>query len=212
MKSLTKLFTMMTVLAVLVSCGKENSTGGGSSSSSSSTSTTVSSSGQNFSDYATMRNFYTTKSKADNLSTNTVIYHTGSLFGANSSAVDFNVNWGFAFCVGSENLFGDDSLCNNGYSNSSSQLERIIDEGEYKIVESKSAASVDYKIAVDVFNGGFEYEAKVFNNEDSIYRRMLNLDGKSVNKTYISAANVTMSNGSTLKADLVEYFFSDGSY
>jgi hypothetical protein len=210
MRKLSTLFLFILTMAMFTSCGKENESGSRDPSSSGVSTSTISSGGQNFSSFSTLQTFYKNKSKAENLVANTVIYHTGPLFGASNQS-NINVDFSLVFCVGNKNMIGDDSLCN--YSNSSgSQLSDMVDNGEYKVVKTTSASSVNYEVATGVQNNVFVMADKVFDSSDSILKKMLNLDNKSTRKIVVSAANVVMSNNQQLKSDLVEYFYSDGSY
>jgi hypothetical protein len=210
MRKLSTLFAFVLMMAIATSCGKENKSGGGGSSSSGVSTSTISNGGQNFTSFSALQSFYQSKSKADNLVENTVIYHTGPLFGASNQA-NINVDFSLVFCVGNNNLIGDDSLCNNSNS-SGSQLLNMVNNGEYKVVKTKSANSVSYDMAVGVENNIFVMSERTFDSTDTILRKMLNLDNKATNKVVVSAATVVMSNNQQLKADLVEYFYSDGTY
>lgn len=206
MRKLQTLLLSLTMITLLASCGAENESGN-SSGNSVTTSTTISGGGSNFSSYSALKSYYMNKSFADNLTDNTVIYHIGSYFGAAQATANFN----FAFCFGNKNLFGDDSLC-NGYGNSGNELLQIVNNGEYKVVKDRTSTSVNYDVASGVSNGNFDFSAKLFDDQDSIYKDMLNLNNIPVRDVIITQANVSFSNGANINADHVEYFFSDGSY
>lgn len=208
MQNLFKMSLFMMSLVLVTSCGKENSTGGGSSSTSISTST-VTDGGQNFASYDELRAFYDSRALNDNLAENTVIYHVGPLFGSSTQQVD--TSFSAVLCFNGQNYFGDDSLCSNGYSNGS-YLSNMVNNGEYKTVSSATSSSVSYNIATGVQNNSFIFEPKTFDRTDSVYRKMLNIDNKATAKIVVGNANVVMSNGQALKSDLVEYFYSDGTY
>jgi hypothetical protein len=210
MRKLSTLFLFILTMAMFTSCGKENESGGGSNTTGTVTTSATIGTGQHFTDFTALQNFYKNKSKAENLAANTVIYHTGPLFVSGDQA-DVEVSFGLVFCIGNENKLGDDSLCNFSNSSGSQLLDRV-NNGEHKIVKAISATSVDYDFAVGVENNDFVMADGVFDSSDKIFRRMLNLDNKPVKMVVVSAANVVMSNNSQLKANLVEYYYSDYTY
>jgi hypothetical protein len=215
MRNFGKLFVLGFVVLSLVSCGSDNSSGSSKGSSSSSGTGVVSSTGVNYKTYEEIKSVYTKMSMSAGVSNNTVVYHMGADYGGEtiSNNIDFGFNIGF--CL---NLFGSlkgdcDAYENQG-NNQNSELAGVVSRGEYKVVRSSSKDSVSIDIATGVYGQGFEFEAGTYNRNDSFYREMLNLDGKSVVKVIVTEAQVSILEGSTtknIKADYVEYFYSDYS-
>lgn len=211
MRKLFKLAFIIMLMAQVSSCGKKNSSGGGSSSSTSGITGTINNvyngSGDSFGDFNTLRNHYQNMNLSSGLSNNMVIYHTGTYFGAQSSSGSFNSS----YCVNL--IFKQWGDCNTGNSN---QIENILDRGEYKVVTSTTSNSPTFKKAVGVstYNNvsDFAYSNAIsYTRDDGIYKEMLNLDGRSTRKIVVSPAKARLSNGQEINADLVEYFYNDGS-
>jgi hypothetical protein len=219
MKNLMKLFMLMSLMMTLAACGKNSSGDGGSGSSTNtsgigSTGTWYNNSGDNqgFGDPVAFKNYYTARSMAANISTNTVVYHVGPNYGGsyNNFQVDFNLN--FAFCIGNENIFGNDDYCSYQQGNSANDLNDIVDNGKYKVVTAASSTTNSYDLATDANSGGFIFDQRTYNSNTSIYRKMLNMDNKPTRKVVVSRANASLSNRGNIPVDMVEYFFTDGTY
>ncbi len=199
MKNLTKLMSIGFLIISLVSCGKENSSGGDSSTSTTTT-TTVTTTGTNYSDYSSLLSAYESIDLSSGLYEDMVIYHVGSAYGGSSSSASFS------FCLSFFTYTS--SGCNNA---SSDDLQSYVDRGEYKLVDSYSSSSVAFSKATDVDSYGFLFDSMEFDRADGYYIEMLNLDGRSLRTVVVSTATVTLEDGSSVNADYVEYFYSNGS-
>lgn len=157
---------------------------------------------QSFTD---LKNYFEQKSLADGVSNDTVVYHTGSFFGA--APQDNGIKFSAVFCVGSENLFGNDDKCdpNNG-------IEDLYAAGEYKLVKSSSTSKNTYSLANGIDGSGFTTYVmnQSFDRNAEQYRKMLNKNDNPVRKIVVSNAKIQM-NGE-IKAQYIEYFFENGSY
>lgn len=213
MKRFIQLLILATLVTMLASCGKQNSSGGSSSKKSNQTDWYASGTNNGFGNYDDLKEYYTEKSLSDGLPNNTVIYHVGEIYGANYNNFEFDINFNFAFCIGSENLFGNDDACNSFGGNTTADLNDIVDDGEYKVVRNSTSTTVSFDLATGASNNIFTFaNNQTYNQTSPIFRKMLNLDNKPVNKVVVSKANAYMTNKGNIQADLVEYFFQDGSY
>lgn len=217
MKNLVRMFMVMGLIMSLASCGKNSSGGGSSSTNTSNVGVngswyTNSGDNQGFGDATAFKNYYQSKSMAENAVVNTVVYHVGPRYGGsyNNFEVDFSLN--FAFCIGSENLFGNDNLCSYQQGNNSSDLGDIVDNGEYKVIRASSSTTNSFDLATGANSGGFIFDTRNYNSNSPIYRSMLNLDNKPTRKVVVSRAYANLSNRGNIPVDLVEYFFTDGTY
>ena len=219
MKNFGKLLVLGFMVLSIVSCGKDNESGGGTTASASTT-TTISSTGVNYKNYQQIKDAYSKISFASGVKKNMVIYHIGSDYGGESITnnipeFDFSdlFDFNFDFCMNINGNLKGDCDSNQGY-NQGNQLSGVVSRGEYKVVKTMSKDSISLDIASGVYGQGFEFEAGTYNRNDTIYKDMLNLEGKSVVKVVISEAQVTILEGTTtkqIKADYVEYFYSDYS-
>jgi hypothetical protein len=213
MKRFIQLLMMATLVTAVASCGKQNSSGSSSSKSSNQTDWYASGTNNGFGNYDDLKEYYMDKSLSSDLPNNTVIYHVGEIYGANYSNVEFDFDFNFTFCIGDENLFGDDDDCNYYGGNSTADLQDIVDDGEYKVVRNSTSTTVSFDLATGASNNIFTFAAgQEYNQTSPIFRKMLNIDNKPVNKIVVSKANAFMTNKGNIQADLVEYFFQDGSY
>lgn len=206
MRNLMRVMILGTLVLGLYGCGKGEEGG----SIKNNTSTIVGNGvGAVYQDFNSMREAFTNSAMNTGLNTNTVVYHIGPLYGGTSNSSSFSAS--ASFCVFGKNLLGNDDVC-SGSGNTSSQLNDAIDMGQYKVVRSANANSVAYGVASSVSNGTFSYLEETFDSNDSIYRKMLNLDNLPTQKIVVTEAQVRMSTGGQMKANFVEYFFEDGTY
>lgn len=221
-----KLFWMILSIGLVFgvsSCGKSNSSGGGGVAPSNTSTVT---SAANLTDYESIKNYYLNKNLSEGLSENMVIYHIGEAFGGsnvfsvNYSDIDLSdiFDFNFDYCI---NLFGKlKGDCANNQSNYTSNLTDVTKKGEYKVVKSIAADSVNYDVATGMSSYGLNFQGASFNRDDALFSSMLNLAGKSVAKVVVSDAKVyitqTNSDGTTseqreITAKYVEYFFMDNT-
>ncbi len=190
----------------LQSCGKEEG-GGGSSSSSNG----VSSSGSDYSSYEEVKSAFSSMSLSSGVSTDMVVYHIGSAYGATSTV---NNGGSANYCI---RFFGYTSGdCSSNSNANTAQLISVLNNGEYMVVDSVASDSVTVSKAVDVNDYGFDFEADTYTRNNDIYQQMLGLDGTSVLKRVVSDATITVYNTSsgastTLRGNYVEHFYSNGS-
>lgn len=210
MKNFRNLIVFGFLTLSLISCGNGNSSGGGGdSSTSSSSSNDVSSDGNNYTSYDELKNAYTSMDLAAGLTDDMPVYHIGPAFGGTNfnSGFDFSLDFTFNHC---SIIFGEVSGDCNGNGANSIDYQSIVDQGQYKIIRSRSSSSLDLDTADGVSNQGFTYTSGSYDRNDSLYREMLNLDDDSVAKVVISKATVRLDNGNTINADYVEYFYTNG--
>lgn len=219
MRNFGKILVLGFTVLSLISCGKDNASGGGSSSSSSSTS--VSSVGKNYKTYAQIKDAYTKMKLDSGVSKNMVVYHVGPDYGGeslmnNTPTVDFSdlFDFSFGYCININGELKGDCADNQYNQTQNNELQNIVNRGEYKVVRSDSSKSVAFDYATGVFGPGFQFAQATYDRNDPIYKEMLKLDGKSVVKVVISEAQITILEGTKtkqIKADYVEYFYSDYS-
>jgi len=205
MRNLLKMMLMGTLVVGLSSCG------GDSNSSGRSTSLTNfgTSDGDTFTEFTALRNTYTSSSFSSGLTAETAVYHIGPLYGGSFNTT--SSNFAATFCVGSNNIFGNDDRCQGSISGDS-QLNDIVDRGEYKVIRSATSSAVQYGLANGVSNGTFTFSESSFDRNDSIFRRMLNLDDVATRRVVVSDAFIQLSDRGQVNANLVEFFFEDGRY
>lgn len=211
MKNLGKLFIMGAMVLALASCGKENKSGGSEPAAPAAVAnpTTGNASGINYKTYAEIKKAYTTKDFNIGTTNNMVIYHIGPDYGGQSFGnSNIDLNFDFGFCI---NFFGHMSGDCEQNNNQSDQYAEVLSRGEYKVVNSSTKDVVKLDVATEVSGNGFIFTEKTFDRQDEFYKAMLNLDGKSVKIVVVKQAEVTLTDGKALKADYVEYFYSDGS-
>lgn len=201
MRNLMRAMILGTLVMSFYGCGKTEDSG--------SKKKSISAVGTVYQDFNTLRSAFTNSAMNTGLTTNSVVYHIGPQYGGTFSSSSFSAS--AVFCVFGENLFGNDDKCSQSGS-STSQLNDVIDMGEYKVIKSSTTSSVSFDLATSVANNTFGFEAKTFNSSDSIFRKMLNLDEIATEKIVVTEAFIKMSSGGQVKANFVEYFFTDGTY
>lgn len=207
MRNLVKILMLVAMIFVLAACGKENESGSGSSGGSSSDDWyNQDQSGQNYGDYNKLKNYYNSKSLASGVSNNMVVYHLGQAFGGTSLGSSSS-SFEFGFCF---NFFGELKGDCDQYTGGTN-LYSIVEKGEYKVVKSASAGSLNIDVATSVSGNMFQFTNGSFNRNDTLFRDMLNLDNRAVAKVVITEAQVYLTSGKKIAADYVEYFYDDGS-
>ena len=230
MRDLTKILMVTSLALILSSCGKENKSGGGGGDTvapvtvapvsptdwyNAGTSTVL-----NTENYNRLRSYYEGKSFAWGVGANTHVYHLGSAFGGSplgygQSGFDFDLDYNY--CI---DLFGykKGNCSQTQYSGYQVDYADIMKKGEYKVLLSADANMIRFNLATSASSQSFGYTENTFDRNDTLYRRMLNLDASPVRATVISKAIVKTvpidavgtSNPTVIKADYVEYFFEDG--
>lgn len=209
MKNLvTALMTGVLVFA-LASCGNDNASSDKKSSSSNNDGG-ISSNGTNFGSYSKVRDTFTKMSMASGLKRNDVIYHIGPDYGAQTNNGNFEFDSSFNFCI--DIGFWSAGDCEQYQQPQGGQLDYLVANGEYKVAKEMEKNRVDYDLAVGVINGMFDFEFSIFDRDDVMYRKMLNLDKKRTAKVVVSKADILIDNNKKVMGDYVEYFFEDGSY
>ncbi len=208
MRDLLKMVLLGTLIMGLYSCGKASDSGSRSSSSSI-TNFGNGEMGTSFAEFSTLQSSYLNAAFSAGITEATAIHHIGPRYGGTFNTSSSSL--GATFCVGDRNLFGNDDRCSSN-SSLDSQLNDLIDRGEYKVIRSTSATSVDFGLANGVSNGTFTFSESVFDASNNLFREMLNLDDVSTRRVVVSDAQIQMSNSGQIDASLVEYFFEDGRY
>lgn len=209
MKNFLKMMVLGTLIMGLASCGKDEGSSSRSSSSSVISSFGNGTTGASFEEFTTLRDTFIASGFNAGLTEVTAVYHIGPRYGGSFNSSSNNLS--ATFCLGGNNLFGNDDRCSTSGS-VDSQLNDIIDRGEYKVVRSATSTSVDFGLANGVSNGTFTFSENIFDANDSLYREMLNLDEDSTRRIVVSDAQIQMSGTGQIAANLVEFFFEDGRY
>lgn len=214
MKKLTKLLLLIFTMVFIASCGKNNSSGSSSASPATGGGTTTTTDnfyadGSNsFGDFEKLKDFYLQKDFNTNLANGTIVYHIGPAFGAKTSSTYIKAS--FSACI---SLFGIglNKGCYNSGNSVNSQYQQIVNNGEYKIIDSVDANANSLRVATGSSGSNFLFSSQSFNSNTRRFREMLNTDNLAVRKVVVTKANVTLADGSKLDADFVEYFYTNNS-
>ncbi len=208
MKSKFNLILLSLAILALSSCGGANSTSSTSSnlstvSVSSDGATTVGTSTNNFRTIEQVRAAFDSMSFKEGLSQGTYIYHVGSDYSTSNSSTSINISGCFF------GLFGDCS--NSNSSDITSQLEAYLDAGRMLQVGSldNNTSMVNLNEAIGVANNDFIFDSYVYSLDSFDYKEMLGLN-RSYAMTKLSSATVTLTNGTSFDAVVVE--FVDGVF
>ncbi len=216
MKTLFNMIMVGSLAFALASCGKDNASSGGSSSSSNSNNgnTGISSSGSVYGSVSDLRSAFDRMGVHEGLNENDVVYHVGKDYGA-TSYYDYDIDFDFDFGVCFYFLWYASDDCNSGgsYYNqpNNSQLYNVINNGEYKVVRNRTSDTIDFDLAVGISGNGFDFDSTRFDRDATMYKAMLNLDGRSVKAVSMSEATIVLTNGNTVKGTFVEYLYNDDS-
>lgn len=204
-------FLMVAVSALIVSCGKGNSSssggkGGDVSGVKEFTENTVS----DVSIQTIQSKFNSLNTASNGAQAGAIVYHVGPYYMGLGSSSSFNFQ--VSGCLNL--IFTQIGDCNTGYS-AENYWRSIIDSGSYKVIKSVSTTSNSYERLTDVDGNDLYYTAYSFSKNASLYKSMLDLDssgsfGYGATPTKGSVAEVTLTNGQKIEAYLVEKF--DGYY
>lgn len=210
MKNLMKLLLMLAMTFAIASCAKEDE--GGSSKAVPAppvvdptptvTDDFYSSSSAEFGSFDKLKDYYMNKSFDTGSVDGQIVYHIGPEYGMQTSGGSFN----FDFCI---NFFGS-TIGDCDDVGNTTILQGIVDNGKYKVVTSANASGVSYNEADSVENDQFVFEPRNLDQTSESFSEMLNLDNQPVIKVLVSKADITLSDGSKVNGDLVEYFYSQG--
>ena len=202
MRTFMRAMILGSMIIGLLSCGKPEEES--KRSSNSIPGTITNGVGTVYQDFNTLKSAFQNAGFNQGLQENMVVYHVGDMYGGSFSNPGFSGS--AVFCIFGENLFGNDDAC-SGVGTTNTQLNNVIDQGEYKVVRSADSNSVSFGVATSVANGTFVFSDGIFDSSDEYYRDMLNLDNKEYHKVVVSEAILKMSTANIFKGNFIEYFF-----
>lgn len=199
-------------------CGKENESGGGDSKN-----TDWYGSNENdptnLGNYDRIRDYYEGYPLNSRLYLNMVIYHIGPAYGGDDLYNNYEYDFDFDVSFCGYFLFWEVGDCSSSYNQyASNQYQGTVERGAYRVVTHYNAEKVTLNEANGYTDYDFNFTNSSFTRSNDLYRRMLNLDGKAVDRVVISKAKLHVTkrdrNGNNPKnesfdADYVEYFFAD---